>query len=72
MALSIDTMIRLLVRSAFVLAAPSLATAFAPQSGISTVPFWTYEGDQAFGYVGWSVADAGDVNGDGFDDVLVG
>ena len=36
------------------------------------VPDWTFEGNVAKTCVGWSVATAGDVNGDGYDDVIVG
>ena len=35
-------------------------------------PAWSHEGDQTDGNFGHSVASAGDVNGDGFDDVTVG
>jgi hypothetical protein len=41
-------------------------------SGLSLTPNWTAEGDQATALFGYSVAAAGDVNGDGFDDVIVG
>jgi hypothetical protein len=41
-------------------------------SGLSTTPVWVPEGDQAGAKYGVSVATAGDVNGDGFADVLVG
>src|SRR5262249_36918897 len=41
-------------------------------SGLATTPSWIAEGDQAGSHFGYSLATAGDVNGDGFDDVLVG
>ena len=41
-------------------------------SGIGTTPAWTAEGADDTSYLGMSVATAGDVDGDGFDDVLAG
>jgi len=41
-------------------------------TGITTSGAWWEEGDQALAYFGWSVATAGDVNGDGYSDVIVG
>ncbi len=40
-------------------------------SGLSSTPLWTMEGNQAGAFFGRRVAGAGDVNGDGFDDLLV-
>jgi FG-GAP repeat protein/VCBS repeat protein len=41
-------------------------------SGPSTSPDWMVEGDQEEAYLGSSVESAGDVDGDGFDDLIVG
>ncbi len=41
-------------------------------SGVSTTASWSPLGGSALGRFGTSVASAGDVNGDGYDDVIVG
>ncbi len=40
--------------------------------GLSTTPMWSASGGQADAHLGSSVAGAGDVNGDGFSDVVIG
>jgi FG-GAP repeat/FG-GAP-like repeat len=41
-------------------------------AGLPSTPSWTAEGEQPGSRFGEAVASAGDVNGDGFDDVIVG
>ena len=41
-------------------------------NGPASVPAWTADGNQAYAYFGSALGPAGDVNGDGFDDVVIG
>ena len=42
------------------------------KAGLETAANWRLESDQAISYFGWSVSTAGDVDADGFDEVIVG
>ena len=41
-------------------------------SGLETTAAWSVQSNEAFAYLGYAVASAGDVNGDGYGDVTVG
>jgi hypothetical protein len=41
-------------------------------TGVTTIGSWEVLGNAASANLGWSVASAGDVNGDGFSDVIIG
>lgn len=45
---------------------------FGSAGGLAAVPAWTADGNQAYAGFGGSVGMAGDVNGDGYDEVIVG
>jgi hypothetical protein len=40
--------------------------------GLSTSPAWTFESDQTDAYLGHAAGTTGDINGDGYDDIIVG
>jgi len=45
---------------------------YGSTSGLLKIADWTAKGNQDEAYFGWSVSTAGDVNGDGYSDVIVG
>ncbi|MFI5172202.1 MAG: integrin alpha, partial [Chitinophagales bacterium] len=45
---------------------------YGSSGGLALSPSWTAEGTVSGGYFGASVNDAGDVNGDGYDDIVIG
>ncbi len=45
---------------------------FGSATGLSSTPAWIYEPDIANAYAGYSVTSAGDVNGDDFNDLVIG
>ena len=52
--------------------ASGLSTARSAPGGPTPKPDWRVESDQEGASLGWSVATAGDVNADGYDEVIVG
>ncbi len=45
---------------------------YGASNGFAVIPSWSVESNQASAFLGWSVARTGDVNGDGYDDLVIG
>jgi hypothetical protein len=45
---------------------------YGSSSGLSASPAWTAKSGIKYGYLGYSVSSAGDVNGDGYSDIILG
>ncbi|MBI4323692.1 MAG: FG-GAP repeat protein [Chloroflexi bacterium] len=45
---------------------------FAGSTALPDTPTWTKEGDQTYGRLGWSVADAGNVDNSHYTDIIIG
>jgi len=45
---------------------------YGSETGLESAPDWKAEGEATFAHLGWDIGPAGDVNGDGYDDIIAG